>query len=181
MTSSFFEVSVSDLLTYGIDTKLFGQRTRCSRFLLFQPPHLRIRARPTEVVMASTGAPTWPDPTPIAQLEPSIETTNTSVSGIVTLIWPYSASQSSYSLLLVEPDFRMRRHKGQVRLHFTGSSAKAVARCGIQSGDHLLLSLDDVQWTQDAEITTQTPGKGIDWELRFGERVVLQVCKIGLV
>ncbi len=134
--------------------------------------------------MASTSAPSWPDPTPIAQLEPSIETTDTSISGIVTLIWPYSASQSSYSLLLVEPDFRLRRHKGQVRLHFTGSSAKAVARGGIQSGDRLLLSLEDVQWTQNAstaEITTQTPGKGIDWELQFGERVVLQVRKVGLV
>jgi len=134
--------------------------------------------------MAPTSAPSWPDPTPIAQLEPSIERTNTSVSGIVTLIWPYSASQSSYSLLLVEPDFRLRRHKGQVRLHFTGSSAKAVARGGIQSGDRVLLSLEGVQWTQDAsatETTTQTPGKGIDWELRFRDRVVLQVCKVGLV
>jgi hypothetical protein len=134
--------------------------------------------------MAPTDTPSWPDPTPIAHLKPSIEATNISVSGIVALIWPYSASQSSYSLLLVEPDFRLRRHKGQVRLHFTGSSAKAVARGGIRSGDQLLLSLDDVQWTQDAsaaEATTQTPGKGIDWELRFQERVVLQVCKVGLV
>lgn len=134
--------------------------------------------------MVSTGVLSWPDPTPIAQLEPSIDSTNTSVSGIVTLIWPYSASQSSYSLLLVEPDFRLRRHKGQVRLHFTGSSAKAVARGGIRSGDHIWLSLADVQWTKaasTAEITRQTPGKGIDWELQFRERVVLQVCKVGLV
>ena len=116
----------------------------------------------------------WQDRVPIAQLEPSAALDGRSVAGIVTLIWPYSASRKTFGLLLVEPDFRLRRLKGQVRLHFTGGSAKAVARAGVRSGDQLLLSLQDVELARD-ESKENTPGRGIDWELRFGERVVLQV------
>ena len=116
----------------------------------------------------------WQNPVPIAHLEPSAELDGRPVAGIVTLIWPYSASQKSYGLLLVEPDFRLRRQKGQVRLKFTGRSAKAVARAEIQSGDQLLLSLQDVQWARD-DSKEKTPGKGVDWELRFGDRALLQV------
>lgn len=127
--------------------------------------------------MASSGPPLWPDPTPIAELQPTTETGNRSVVGIVTLIWPYSASQGSYSFLLVEPDFRLRRQKGQVRLRFSGSSAKAVAKGGIKSGDKIILGLEDVQWAKDQpnEIAQQSPGRSIEWELCFGERVLLQV------
>ena len=126
------------------------------------------------VTMGPTWEPQLQDQIPIAQLQPQAEIGGKSVAGTVTLIWPYSASQKSYSLLLVEPDFRLRRQKGQVRLHFTGSSAKAVARAGVKSGDQLVLSLDNVVWAKDESAET-TPGRGIGWELRFGERVVLQV------
>ena len=127
--------------------------------------------------MAPTGSSLWPSLTPIAQLQPSIETEDRTTAGIVTLIWPYSASQKSYSFLLVEPDFRLRRHNGQVRLHFTGSVAKAVARGGIKSGDQILLSLEGVQWARDGS-TEKTPGRGIEWELLFEERVKLQVRNV---
>ena len=111
---------------------------------------------------------------PIAQLHPGLNPKSTAVTGIITLIWPYASSSQTLSLLLVEPDFRLRRHHGQVRVHFQGSSARALSRAGIASGDHLLLSLEGVEWAKDI-FTASTPGRGIDWELRYGERVVLQV------
>ena len=115
-----------------------------------------------------------PASTPIAHLHPDLEHDNSSVAGIVTLIWPYAASKSTFSLLLVEPDFRLRSNRGQVRVHFQGSSAKAVARSGISSGDQLLLSLRGAQWVKDSTAAT-TPGRGIDWQPQYGERLVLQV------
>ena len=114
---------------------------------------------------------------PISHLQPSIDAECTSILGVVTLVWPYSPSSESFSLLLVEPDFRLRRERGQVRVHFRGSSAKAVAACGIRIGDVISLCLVGVIWANDEEIL-RTPGKGIDWELQFKERVVLTVCEI---
>lgn len=114
---------------------------------------------------------------PIAQLAPNLESPNNySVHGIVTLVWPYSSSTQSYSLLLVEPDFRLRRHRGQVRVHFQGSSAKAIARICVNSGDALVLSLQGASWEKDPTSST-TPGRGIECELVFGEYVVLEVRK----
>ncbi|KAL8645142.1 MAG: hypothetical protein Q9226_007433, partial [Calogaya cf. arnoldii] len=72
------------------------------------------------------------------------------------------------------PDFRLRRQRGQVRVHFRGSSAKALAKCDVRSGDHLNLNLLDAQWERD-ETASGTPRRGIEWELRFNERVVLQI------
>ena len=115
-----------------------------------------------------------PASTPIAQLNPDLKHDDSSVAGVVTLIWPYAASKNTFSLLLVEPDFRLRLNRGQVRVHFQGSSAKAVARSGISSGDQLSLSLRGAQWVKDSTAAT-TPGRGIDWQLQYGERLVLQV------
>ncbi|MCJ1278254.1 hypothetical protein MMC21_006069 [Puttea exsequens] len=112
--------------------------------------------------------------TPIAQLEPGLDPFTTSVFGVVTLLWPYAASTKQLSLLLVEPDFRLRRNRGQVRLYFTGASAKAVARASVSSGDQLHISLIGTQFTKDAS-TASTPGRNIEWELRYGGRVVLQI------
>lgn len=111
---------------------------------------------------------------PISELQPSVDTEKNFIRGIVTLIWPYSSSKGSLSLLIAEPDFRLRRQKGQIRVTFTGSSAKLVARSGVSSGDGLVLGLTGVQWAKD-QTTLSTPGKGSEWELRFGERAVLQV------
>lgn len=117
---------------------------------------------------------TVPSCTPISQLNPDLRPDESSVTGIVTLIWPYASSKKTFSFLLVEPDFRLRSIRGQVRVHFQGSSAKAVARSGISSGDQLLLSLKGAQWAKDSTAAT-TPGKGIDWQLQFEERLELQV------
>ena len=111
---------------------------------------------------------------PIAQLHPAIETQSSAIKGIVSLIWPYSSVNRSLSLLLVESDFRLRRQKGQVRITFNGSSAKAVAKSGISSGDVMLLSLEGVQWAKDGA-TLMTPGRSLEWELKFEEKAVLRV------
>lgn len=112
--------------------------------------------------------------TPIAQLQPSISSDEDTIFGQVALIWPYSSSKKSFGLLIAEPDFRLRRERGQVHVNFLGSSAKDVAQSGVKIGDEVLLSLVGVEWTKD-EATLRTPGHGIDWELCFRERLVLQV------
>ncbi|KAL9011059.1 MAG: hypothetical protein Q9173_004059, partial [Seirophora scorigena] len=119
------------------------------------------------------------DSVPIAKLEPSLIESGRPVQGVVTLVWPYSTSNQSFSILLAEPDFRLRRQKGQVRVHFTGSSAKAVSRCNPQSGDHVTLNLVGAQWEKD-ETASKTPGRGIDWQLRFGERATLKIQRENL-
>lgn len=114
---------------------------------------------------------------PIAQLNPNLASADdSSVHGIVTLIWPYNSLTHSLSLLLVEPDFRLRRHQGQVRLQFFGSSAKAVTKAGVSSGDELVLSLQGASWEKDVE-TANTPGRGTGWKVTFGERVMLEASK----
>ncbi|KAL8799279.1 MAG: hypothetical protein Q9182_006016 [Xanthomendoza sp. 2 TL-2023] len=111
---------------------------------------------------------------PIAQLEPSINISEKAVEGIVTLIWPYSISSQTFSILLAEPDFRLRRQRGQIRVRFSGSSAKAVARCDIQSGDRVTLNLLGAQWERD-ETGSGASGRGVEWELRFEEQTALKI------
>ena len=112
---------------------------------------------------------------PIAQLTPFLVAPSTrSVRAIVTLTWPYSSATDSVAFLLAEPDFRLRRTRGQVRAQFSGSSARAVSKSGIASGDEVILSLDGVAWAQD-QAPYATPGRGIEFELRFTERLLLQV------
>ncbi|KAL8905092.1 MAG: hypothetical protein Q9171_006811 [Xanthocarpia ochracea] len=110
----------------------------------------------------------------IAQLDPSTSSSGKAVEGIVTLIWPYSISNQTFSILLAEPDFRLRRQRGQVRVQFRGSSAKTLADNNVQSGDHVKLSLLHCQWEKD-ETASGTPGRGIEWELRFEGRVVIKI------
>jgi hypothetical protein len=115
---------------------------------------------------------------PIAELYPLLSAPATrSIRAIVTLIWPYSSSNSSFTVLLAEPDFRLRRSRGQVRVRFLGFSAKTVFETGIGSGDEIILSLEGVEWAEDKS-ANQTPGRGIEWELKFTERLLLQVRAI---
>ena len=117
--------------------------------------------------------------TPISELNPSSSSTN-AIKAIVALLWPYSVSKRSLTLLLVEPDFRLRRDKGQVRVEFHGSSAQEVARSGIISGDELVLSLHGAEWSKDDAVGI-APGRGIDWKLDYGEVVSLQVDCVPVV
>lgn len=117
---------------------------------------------------------------PIAELSNKIPQPATrSVRAIVTLTWPYSSATGSVAFLLAEPDFRLRLSKGQVRVQFSGSSAKQITKAGIASGDEVILCLDGVEWIRN-EAECSTPGRGVDWELRFTERLLLQVSRTSL-
>ena len=112
---------------------------------------------------------------PIANLRPNIRNSSERhILGVVTLIWPYSSATRSSSLLLVEPDFRLRAKRGQVRIQLQGSSAKALSKAGIASGDELSLSLSGARWAED-KATNSTPGRSIDWSLSYGEFLKAQV------
>ncbi|KXX77579.1 hypothetical protein MMYC01_205371 [Madurella mycetomatis] len=114
-------------------------------------------------------------PTPIAQLDPDLsDQSQRVIRGEVTITWPYSTVTKTFAFLLAEPDVRLRRAKGQVRIELRGSSAKAASECGIGAGDELLLSLDGVEWAND-ESPGRIPGSRVDWQLRFNERLALQV------
>lgn len=114
---------------------------------------------------------------PITKLQPKVTyAESSSILGVVALIWPYSSANKTFSFLLAEPDFRLRDEQGQVLVRLYGSSAKAVARCGIINGDEVQLSLTGAAWVRD-DSTFKKPGKGIGWDLNFQERVIIQVFK----
>ncbi|KAK0286654.1 hypothetical protein LTR35_002015 [Friedmanniomyces endolithicus] len=97
-----------------------------------------------------------------------------SIRGIVTLSWPYSSSTQQCALLLADPDFRLRKQKGQVRIRFTGDAAAAVARAHLGIGDEVELRLQGASWV-DAVDVTRTPGRSVDGELSFGRHVELTI------
>lgn len=114
----------------------------------------------------------------IAALEPTLPGIESNkITAIVTLIWPYSSSARQFALLLAEPDFRLRKKKGQVRVRFSGSSARAIATTGIGIGDEVILSLRGAQFVQEGTIST--PGKSIDWELSYTQTLLVQVFRNG--
>ncbi|KAK3403571.1 hypothetical protein B0T20DRAFT_430101 [Sordaria brevicollis] len=112
--------------------------------------------------------------TPIAQLSPELpDQDSRSVRGEVTITWPYNRVTHTLAFLLAEPDVRLRRTKGQVRVQLHGLSAKAVADCGLGACDEVLLSLEGVEWTKD-ESPGSIPGARVDWQLQFNKKLVLQ-------
>jgi hypothetical protein len=116
---------------------------------------------------------------PIAELRPELpELDSKCIKAVVSLVWPYSSAQREFALLLAEPDFRLRLKKGQTRVRFTKSCAKAIASTGIGIGDTVILGLQGVQFVEkDAGITT--PGRSIDWELAFSQTLVVQILRDG--
>jgi hypothetical protein len=112
---------------------------------------------------------------PISQLErASFDDPNTAIRAVVTLIWPYSSSTRRAALLLAEPDFRLRKSKGQVRVQLAGAAAEAVARSKISSGDEIMLRLDGAKRVE-AAAGISTPGKSVDVELEYSRRIVCEV------
>ncbi|GME66321.1 Telomere end binding protein [Neofusicoccum parvum] len=119
---------------------------------------------------------------PIATLHPSLPTPSTkSITAVVTILWPYSSSTRTCALLLAEPDFRLRRRRGQVRVQFFGDAAYAVATSQLGIGDKVGLKLGGVQWLQSSgeEEVVRTPGKSVDWELGFRDRLQMLVTRDG--
>ncbi|PYH78513.1 hypothetical protein BO82DRAFT_154788 [Aspergillus uvarum CBS 121591] len=116
-------------------------------------------------------------PVPIAQLSPSLDNLpHNSVRGVVALLWPYSSSTRSISLLLAEPDFRLRRSGGQVRVVFHGPVAEEVAKSQVGIGDNVYLSLHGSRLT-DNDPKVLTPGKSVAWDVHFETTVLVEVSE----
>jgi hypothetical protein len=96
------------------------------------------------------------------------------IRAVVALVWPYSSSTRALSLLLAEPDVRLRKSKGQVKVTFHGPSAEAVAKGRIGIGDTVQLGLEGAQWVQSSD-EVATPGKKIEWDLAFSGKANLDV------
>ncbi|OQE35457.1 hypothetical protein PENCOP_c013G06313 [Penicillium coprophilum] len=104
---------------------------------------------------------------PIAQLSPDLELlTESSFLAAVALVWPYSSSTKSVSLLLAEPDFRLRGAKGQIKVTFHGHLAEKVAESHVGIGDTVCLALKDVKFVSN-ESAQQTPGRSVAWDAHF--------------
>ncbi|KAK5683266.1 hypothetical protein LTS10_004797 [Elasticomyces elasticus] len=99
-----------------------------------------------------------------------------SIRGIVTLLWPYSSSTKSCALLIADPDFRLRKQRGQVRVRFHGEVAAAVARARLGIGDEVVLRLQGASWEQDVSTAT-TPGRNVGGELSFERHLDLRIAR----
>lgn len=113
--------------------------------------------------------------TPIAQLGPDLpDQPSRTVRGEVGITWPYNSVTETFAFLLAEPDVRLRRARGQVRIELHGPSARILSKCGLGAGDELLFSLEEVTWTKDTS-PGGIPGSRVEWQLQFDEKFVLQV------
>ncbi|RKF64523.1 hypothetical protein GcM3_131006 [Golovinomyces cichoracearum] len=116
---------------------------------------------------------------PIAQLSPALASiTSQSIEAIVSLTWPYNSASSSITFLLSEPDFRLRKEKGQVRVQFSGSCGKIITKERVSSGDRLVVGLEGVEWIKD-DLSMTIPGNSIEYKLRFSERLLFQFQREG--
>ncbi|GAQ08929.1 hypothetical protein ALT_6250 [Aspergillus lentulus] len=114
---------------------------------------------------------------PIAQISPEVHRiSEKSIHAIVTLVWPYSSSNKCLSLLLAEPDFRLRRNNGQVKVVFRGRAAEAVAKSQVGIGDHVYLALAGSKFVP-SEAVAQTPGKCVSWDVQLDDRVLLEIWR----
>lgn len=118
---------------------------------------------------------------PIAQLSPTLEAADRKcISATVTLVWPYSSSTKSLSLLLAEPDFRLRRSQGQVKVVFCGRVAEKVAASHVGIGDTVKLGLKGAEYAAN-DSTSQTPGRNVAWDVHIAKSVSLEVRLILIV
>lgn len=118
---------------------------------------------------------------PIASLSAQSQVDHdTFIRAVVTLVWPYSSRTEQCSLLLAEPDARLRHRQGQVRVHFTHESAHAIAAEHISIGDEIQLRLNGAKWAQtESTHSSDTPGRSVDGELVFHHELCAEVRRAG--
>ncbi|KAI0865130.1 hypothetical protein F4860DRAFT_510294 [Xylaria cubensis] len=116
---------------------------------------------------------------PIAELRPDLpDLTATAVGGVVTITWPYNKVKGTFAFSLAEPNFCLRRRKGQVRISFTGRAAEVVGGCGLGSHDEVLVSLAGAAWETEASNKRRSlPGADLGWRLLFSDRLLLKVTR----
>jgi hypothetical protein len=124
------------------------------------PQSLFASAGRIRIPQLALGQPTEPEATPY-------------VEAVVSLVWPYSSKEGLLSLLLAEPDVRLRSAKGQLKVTFHGAGARQVAKSQLGIGDIVLLRIDHAEW-KDTGDAVLTPGKKVQWDLHFKNRVVLE-------
>ncbi|KAJ5795212.1 Telomere end binding protein [Penicillium paradoxum] len=114
---------------------------------------------------------------PIAQLSPDLDNVaEKSFLANVALVWPYSSSAKSLSLLLVEPDVLLRRALGQIKVTFRGRVAERVAESHVGIGETIGLALKDCNFVSNAD-SQQTPGRCIAWDAHFANGVTLEIYR----
>ncbi|CAI7590819.1 unnamed protein product [Penicillium viridicatum] len=114
---------------------------------------------------------------PIAHLSPDIEKlAEKSFLAAVALVWPYSSSTKSVSLLLAEPDFRLRGAKGQIKATFHGGVAEKVAESHVGIGDTVCLALKDIKFVSNDGVQ-QTPGRSVAWDAHWENGVFLEIYR----
>ncbi|KAI5200337.1 hypothetical protein E4T39_05774 [Aureobasidium subglaciale] len=118
---------------------------------------------------------------PISSLSPSSALpTDSGFKALVTLLWPFSSATGHCALLLADPDARQRYQRGQVRVRFTGPSARQIATSGISIGDSVQVALVGAQWlTESNTALVKTPGKSVDGELMFKSRLHMTIVRGG--
>lgn len=114
-------------------------------------------------------------PIPIAQINPAFDQlAGSSIRATVTLVWPYSSSTKSFSVLLAEPDVRLRRTNGQVKVTFHALVAERIAETHVGIGDEVVLGLSGCRLEENGT-ATQTPSRYVAWDVHFDDRVHIEV------
>lgn len=112
-------------------------------------------------------------PLPLASLSPtsSNSTSSTYITAVVTLIWPFSSSSRTLSIVASEQNPILRRSKGQLRVNFHGPAATGVDAHGLQSGDHVCISLDGAHWEELAGASS----RDVPWAVSFEKKLTMKV------
>ncbi|KAF3940720.1 hypothetical protein ABW19_dt0203777 [Dactylella cylindrospora] len=93
------------------------------------------------------------------------------ITGVVTLLWPYSASALKLTALVAEPDHRKRDQRGNLKVSFYGYAAENLRDLTI--GNVVKLSLEGASWTA-------LPNAGesdVPWHLSWEKRLRVKVFK----
>ncbi|CUS10565.1 unnamed protein product [Tuber aestivum] len=115
----------------------------------------------------------WPSKrVPLASLAPGTSDNEPEfLVAIISLLWPFSPSSSSLSILASEKDFRLRKNRGQVRINFKGLAASAVDRTELQIGDRVVISLEGAQF-QPLDDATE---RDVPWVVVYSTRLAMKV------